>query len=205
MKMSGNVAKVMIAASLAAGPVAHLAFAASANQAGRAGDLVIPTRITVDPADSFRRGQSITIKATFRPIPRLALCQDDQWFAVRIYDPKVVPAGGPLYFEKTQPPQPLTPYIAQAGTPYDPPTGADPTKADKTFETFVMPIKKTARLSRLFIGLFHTCGRVDTPKTQDGTTVIGPHAGTASYIGGTFFRADCGKKGPEGFCTYRPE
>jgi len=183
--------------------------AAIASQAGGAGHLVVPTKITATPSDSFRRGQTVTLGATFaanRVPPPGSICSDPT-FAVRVYDAKLVETDPPRISRDTthKPVKPVTPYLQQSGAPVNPLPGPNATTVEKTFEPFVLPAKKTARMSRLYVGLFQICG-VATPKgiNDAGDAIIYDDELNGSYIGGTFFRADCTGK-PASVCIYRPE
>lgn len=166
--------------------------------------LAIPTKITPVPEDSFRGANTITLKATFAKglVPPISAgpCYRPA-FVIRIYDAKLV-ANEPGPRISPDATHPVTPYLQQTAAPYNPLDGSNPLTVEKTFEPFVLPAKKTARLSRLFLGLFHTCD-IAVPKDIDesGTSIIYNDTLRGGYIGGVFFRREC-RGGP---CIYRPE
>ena len=197
----GQVSLVMFALVLCTAGTAY-------GQAG-AGDLVVPTRITAVPPDSFRRGNTITLKATFaanKVRPFSGVCQNPG-FAVRVYDAKLVEnEQGPRISPDTthlEAVKPVTPYLQQSVAPLAPVSGPNAMTVEKTFEPFAMPgNKRTARLSRLYVGLFQTCD-LSTPKDiRSDPNIIYSDALTGSYIGGTYFKANCTKMSA---CIYQPE
>jgi hypothetical protein len=173
------------------------------------GGLVVPTKITAKPPDSFSRGNSVTFQATFAanriPPIKAGPCQHPG-FAIRLYDAKLVEnEEGPRISPDTthlNAVKPVTPYIQESVAPFEPLSGPDALTIEKTFEPLKFPAKKTARLKRIYVGLFRTCD-LATPKDIDETlNIIYDDALSGSYIGGSFFKLDC----PKGsMCIYRPE
>lgn len=175
---------------------------------GAGEELVVPTKITVVPPESFRRGARITLKATFAAdrTPDLSGLCEDRGFAVRIYDAKRVEAEPPRVSAESNSGQviPVTPYLQQSGAPLLPLPGPEETTVEKIFEPCVVPAKKTARMPRLFVALFQVCGAVTAKGIDEtGRSVIYDDPLNGSYRGGTFFRVDC--TGKPSSCVYRPE
>jgi hypothetical protein len=179
--------------------------AALAHQAGS--NLVVPLKITAAPPDSFRSGNTITIKATFaaNTIPPAGGSCQHPGFTVRLYDAKLVETDPPRISPDTNhsPVKPVTPYLQQSGVPFEPLSGPNALTVEKIFEPFLMPAKRTRRLSRLYVGLFRTCD-ISKPKGIDetGTEIVYADALMGSYTGGAFFRVKCTTRS---LCAYQPE
>ncbi len=186
-----------------------IAFKADATNLSLTTDLVVPTKITADPPDSFKQGSELTLKAKFaaNKVPPVgALCKEPA-FVARIYDAKLVKDELPRTIRDTThvPFKQVTPYIQQSSAPIEPLPTLGAVGIERTFEPLVMPPK--TRVPRLFIGLFRSCQLVKPVDINQATgTLINNEEVSGSYIGGTFFRRDCGPSSKVAqFCVYRPE
>ena len=176
-------------------------------QAGR-GDLVVRTKISAVPPESFKRGADVMLAATFQAdnIPTLSGACGDRGFAIRVYDAALVVVNPPRISADTFDPsgKPVTPYLQQAGAPEEPKSGPNAVTAEKRFEAVNVPLRRPARLPRLYVGLFHICGAsLVKGINESGTGLIHDDPLNGSYMGGTFFTAHCA--GTPRLCTYRPE
>lgn len=191
-----------------------LLLAAIAYQGGPGRDLAVPTKITVVPADSFRGGNTVTVKASFATnkfVWDALLCQQPS-FMVRLYNAKAWandPDGPRSSADTTHQDaiKPVTPYLQQSGAPWDPLPASNEVRAERTFEPMVLPVKTLVRVPRLYIGLFRTC-QFFSPEdiNPDQEAIIYSTSVTGTLLGGTFFRRDCGAGGEKGGqCVYRPE
>ena len=111
---------------------------------GPRSQLAIPTKINAVPADSFRGGNTITMKATFAKalVPPVGPLCRNRSFVVRLYDAKLVENEQPRISPDTTHPdaiKPVTPYLQQSPAPYEPLSGPNELTIEKTFEPFVLP------------------------------------------------------------------
>ena len=169
--------------------------------------LFVPLTITAVPSDSFRRGNTVTLKANFDKNivpPAGGVCQNPT-FAIRIYDPKSVPKRGPrLSADSLRPAMyPVTPYLQQTGADYNPLSGPDEQTVEKTFAPFVMPARRTRMMSQLYLGLFRTC-EFATPKIIDssGQSIIYSDSLQGTFMGSVLFQVYCTEGGT---CFFRPQ
>jgi hypothetical protein len=177
-----------------------LLFAGVADQRGSQ-DFVVPLRINSVPANSFRPGRMVTLKATFavNKVPPLGVLCTQPGFTLRIYDAKLVAVDPPRSASA-----PVTPYLQQSGTVRDPLSGPNAMTVEKTFEAFFMPgpAKGKGAIPRIFVGLSQTCGNADIIDINEtGTGFIHNEALTGTYLGGVFFKLSCGSSS----CVYRLE
>ena len=186
-----------------------IAFKADATDLNLTTDLVVPTKITADPPDSFKRGSELTLKAKFaaNKVPPVGGFCKEPAFVARIYDAKLVKDELPRASRDTThiPFKQVTPYIQQSSAPLEPLPTLSALAIERTFEPLVMP--RRTRVPRLFIGLFRSCRFVRPVDINQATgTLINNEEFSGSYIGGTSFRLDCGTSSKvTQFCVYRPE
>ena len=165
-------------------------------QPGR--NYVVRLKITAVPSDSFRMGNSVTLKATFAKegvVPLSPVCKD-QGFVLRIYDASKVPNDGVRHVADSN--HPITPYLQETVAPYQPLSGPNTMTIEKTFEPFV--IRTTGKPPRrLYLGLFRACGAAIGKDHTDTIIYYTPLDG--GFLHGTYFRFKC----TGGQCAFRQE
>ncbi|HKY42276.1 MAG TPA: hypothetical protein VJM50_04225 [Pyrinomonadaceae bacterium] len=180
--------------------LAILILALGAAQRGAQSGYVVPLKITAVPSDSFRKGNTVTLKATFdrKRVEAITgvLCEEPG-FAIRIYDPAKVTERGPLLKADTNQPQlyPMTRYIQEATVKFDPLSGPNDLTAEKIFNSFKMPAM-TSLPQRLYLGFFRICdfdkgGKVIGDSGSGPEVISQTERENGTFLWGANFRWNC--------------